>query len=75
MQSRQRGPRAHPDIPSDRIATAAGFVIGAKLANVLHGMATVALNDPARVTEIKLTIDWVNEMDVGLAAILSRDDE
>ena len=65
---------SHPDIPSDRIASAAGLVIGAKLANVLHGLGTVAENDPARVTEITLTIDWVNEMDAGLAATLSRGD-
>ena len=64
--------KSHPDIPSDRIAFAASCVIGAKLGNVLHGLRTVAENDPARVTKIELTIDWVNEIDAGLAELLRR---
>ena len=62
--------KSHPDIPSDRIEYAAAVVIGAKLGNLLRSLKIVAENDPTKVMMIEIPIDWVNEIDVGLAELL-----
>ena len=66
--------KRHPDIPSDRISFAASVVIGAKMGNLLRSLRMVADNDPTRVTTVEITIDWVHDIDAGLAELLRRGD-
>ena len=51
-----------------------GIVLGVKVRQLLEGMKDVALNDPSRVTEIRITVDWANtEMDAALSLPLKDD--